>query len=782
MASVDLTNASTVTGANLSLDVQTRIPTLERQWLTQPMAASPLQTQTSPVQAFARTTAIMDCNYTEFRYHGKQQLECKLPVGEMDMIGAITAIVNVPSIANQTGTAVTKKGVDAGVATITIPDMTDGVDVIDSQAINAGFLVADFPNGETRTLSLETPTGVPARAVATGTGFSATITRTSAVEDISSFTVNIVSSGTGYTEGDLIAFTWDGGDIDTDSIYGTLSAATTYDGTAITIVVDAAPAAGKTATATAARVPADVVSTASGFDVTITDPGYGYTSAPAVTVTGGGFTGSVAGTTTLTAAATGENLRYIVPGAASGRDQATFSASDSDATVATNVGTAVLVESDIVASYENVVKSISGLTFPSAVDSNYYNALDGGMQDPDVAAYFTPYAPCMLFEEASIYSGSTFLDGVVGEQILKKNTVYTSALTNPARLLHASMDKRELKRWSAQPGLQWYVKLPLFTADLASPYLCAAARTVPLRLVLKTRPWSSIVCNGSGGRFASLEQSHSITVSAGTVQTVKLEPLSGAVSTVLARTSPASTSAGTVLTYSDFSVQVMVEGYLLDDRTRASVQTRQVVLPFVQHLFQKHDESAITGASRKTVAVDLPFGLPVTAVHWAGRLKSSELQHRWADFGIPNDPVQATRVDPKGAPKPPFKTCEVVGNLKTSLSLKRPASYFLEPQQVHYGRNNLTNLNFYSYHFCAGNPDDLQHSSYVDSGCLDQFRIMVEPDPEVFADNSGVLGNNGKSTASSPTVTDGEEITFRYWADARNFLIFQNGAMKPGFR
>jgi hypothetical protein len=779
MASFDLSTMDTVPGALMAVATQENRRTDGMQWLTEPLGPSRFHSQTAPVQAMAAATMLLEFESKQaFTDDGTQVFERRLPTDQLDLIGRLTAVVGVPSIANQTSTAVTKTGVDGGVASITFPPLTNGIDAFDSLAIGAGFLVADFPNGETRDMVLVAAT------VATGSGFAGTITRTSAVEDVSSFSITITASGTGYTEGDAVDITWDGGNPAVNRLTATLSAATDYDGTAVTISLTA-PASGATATATATRVPADAAATAVGFDITITNPGYGYTSAPTVTFTGGGFTGAITGTATLTSATTGENLRYIVPGASAGAYQTAFPASDSDAGTATNVGTAVLVESDVDKTYGNVAKAISGLDFAAAAaDSNYHNSLDGaGCQD--IAAYFTPYAGAMLFEEVKlVVNGYQYLDGCIGEQILQDGLVYAAPARQPGRKAHFSRDPRLLKRWSSEPHLKWYVTFPLLTQNLRSLYPAAAARTCPVKLVCKTRRWTDLICNGTGGTFAGLENSHQITVSGQVASTVKIAPAStAAASAFLAPTNPATTSAGTAVAYGDFSMQLLVEGFVVGAETRAALQTQATVIPFVQHGYQKAAEPVdpIVTAS-KEVVVDIETAMPVAALHWAGRLKSSELQHKWADFSAPGDPLTATDEFPLGVPRPPFVKCQVTANGHKELSLPRPADHFLEPQQQAHGKCVVPGLHFFSHHFCAESPVAIQHSSYLDAGTLQKFQVAVQPDPRLFADNTAVRGLNGKKAGSGISVTGGQQVTFRYWWHGRNFLLLRNGAAQVLFR
>jgi hypothetical protein len=781
MASFNLLTMDTMSGAQVVLDGQRDRMTDGAQWLTQPLGLTKFGGQTSPVQSLAEVSMLLEMSQEgKFQDDGAQTFERHLPVDQLDLIGDLTAVIHVPSIANQTSTAVTHEGVDGGVATITLSTLTGGIDAFDSLAIQAGFLVADFPNGETRAIELYEP------SILSGSGFSGTIERTSATEDVSSFTISITEPGAGYDEGDAITFTWAGGDRLTDRMSANISAAaaTAYDGSAVTVTV-AAPSSGTTATATTTRVPEAAFLTAAGFDIAITTPGFGYTSAPDVTFSGGGFGNDLTGSSTLTSAATGENLRYIVPGSASGQFQTAFPASASNPTTVTNVGSAILVESDIQQAYANVAKAISGLDFgATATDGSYYNGLDGaGCQD--VAAYFTPYAPAMLFEEIKlVVNGYQYVDGCCGEQILQEGLVYTRKPHQPGREAHWSADKRLLKRWSSQPGLKWYVTLPLLTANLKSAYPAAAARSTPLKLVCKLRRWTDLVCNGTGGRFASLESSHEITVSGQVATTVKLEPQAAAVSSFLARTSPADTSAGTAIAYSDFSMQLLVRGWFVSDVARAALQTQPVVVPFVQHFYQSAMEPVDPVVNANVdVVVDVNTAMPVAALHWAGRLKSSELQHQWADFSAPGDPAAATASGPtsRGVLRSPFLKCQVRANKRKELSAMEPAAYFLEPQQQQ--QHGLCvappHVKIHSLHLCAETPTGIQHSSYVDAGTLDTLQLVLRVDPSLFADNSGARGLNGKKSGTGDngqavTVTGGQQLTVRYWGHGRNFLIFKN--------
>jgi hypothetical protein len=795
MASMDTSTRDTLPGAQVALALQhADRRTATGQWLTRPLGPTLYSAQTQPVQPLARACMLVDFDHAAFADDTEQTFQAVIPADQLDIVGALTVVVNAPSIANQTATRVDKRGVRGGVSSIAATLAPAGGEITafstwQAHTATPGNEDTWFAIGRTYNIVFDNLSGQPDNALISGSGFAGTLTRVAIGVAESAFTVNITNGGSLYTNGDVVTFRLGGKHINDFRVQVTLAAnalGNSYDGTAVSFAIDAPPAGGLQATASGARVPADVAAVAAGFDITVDNPGYGYASAPAVSITGGGFGEAVAGTATLTSNSTGENLRYIVPGAPSGRRQAAIAATDTaiaDPAANAAIGTAILVESDVDRTYGNVAKAVAGLTFPAgATDANYHNALDGaGVRD--LAAYYTPYAPALLFTDVRLTLSNNLLAACSGEHILHDAAVFARQGKRPHRSLHATADTGVAKRWSAQPNLQWHVPLPLFTREVQSMFPACAVRGQTLKLVCKTRRWTDVVCNGTGGAFAAQAAgASSIAVSGATATTVKLEPAAAAASAFLASTFAATTTAGSAVAAADFTLQLLVEGYLVAEDARAAMQATPMIIPFVQHRTMD-DYVAPVASAAVPVTVDVPWVLPTTAVHCAGRLKSSELLHRWDDFSGAGDPLSATAAHPLGvARRPLFTACQLLGNRHKHMTLESAQGQRGALQaRLHGARVPADGFGVWSAYLCAGNPYSLQHSSYTDPGQMDKFQLRLHPDPAVFADNSAVLGNNGGKDGG-PTVAGGQQVLLRVWGEGRNFLIVRDNTCRVAFQ
>jgi hypothetical protein len=548
-----------------------------------------------------------------------------------------------------------------------------------------------------------------------------------------------------------------------------------YDGTAITWTPGAAPSTGLTFAVSETSVPADVVSTIAGFDITITEPGYGYSSAPALTATDGGMSGDPPTfTTTLTSDALGENYRYIVPSLASGRQQAALSSSNSTSlTPFTNLGSAILVESDVVRTNSTVTKSITGITYPSTVDSIYHNSIDGGVQD--IAAYFMPYCAYMMVDSAELSTDGRQLCYADGYTLLNKHERYSPQGGRHGRSAHASSDVQQLKQWSLDPDSLWYVDLDFFPSKRPFP-LAAAAKTA-LRLTVKTKPWKKMVINGSGGAF--IKQCE-ITTSGTVVKTVKVEPANTSSVSILSSTQPANTALGTAVAAADFSMVLLMQGYLVSDDALVEMQTRPHRIPITRHVVTD-TISAVTADTENQVA-KIFTRLPIKALHWTGTLESNVKRNDLANFHGPGDPVTATLGSPQGAVvRPVFDKCQLFANNK-AVTIKAGAEYFVHKQQIDHCRRlpDSGPLHIWSHHFCLGSPYDFQFDGYLDTTDVKYFELRFDPDPALFADNTAVLGLDG--SASGGSVDGGQTINIRIWAECIDFLVVSNGTVGLQFQ
>jgi hypothetical protein len=559
------------------------------------------------------------------------------------------------------------------------------------------------------------------------------------------------------------------GGVATITVTGSMAA---YDSTLgpVTVLI-AAPSSGVTATATTAAVPADAVATDAGFDLTISNPGYGYTSAPTATFADGGI-GGIANTVTLTADATGENYRYILPSKPSGSQLAALAASDSDATVATNLGTAILLESDVSQVHGAVAKAISGITYPSAVDGVYHNSIDGGVRD--IAAYYQPYCAYMALEEATLSAGGVQIGYTDGFCLLSRNQLYTPEGQQLTQAAHASRDVQQLKAWSLNADNRWYVDLQFFPKE--RPFPIAAAGKSALELKVKMKAWPSLVINGSGGGFVGQCE---ITTSGTVIKTVKVAPATDAAASFLSSSAPATTTLGTAVAKSDFSLLLLVSGYLVSPAAAVELQTAAHRIPITQH-FVTNTIAPITTAAKKQRIPLNNVRLPVKAVHWAGWLESNALRNDVSNFAGPGDPVTATASAPQGlVPRPLFDKCQLFVNNKP-VTLYADADYFVDRAQKKHapGRDPAqTPLHIWSHHFCVGSPYDFQHDGFFDATEVKYFELRVDPDLAVFADNTAVLGLNG-STSGTPTVAGGQQIHVRVWCECQNYIVVEGGTVR----
>ena len=544
-----------------------------------------------------------------------------------------------------------------------------------------------------------------------------------------------------------------------------------YDGTtANTYTLASAPSGGVDFTVSDTAVPQGVIATVAGYDIEITEPGYGYTSAPSMTYNTGSMSGDPPTfTTTLTSTTTGENYRYVIPSKTSGQKQAALTSTNSNSGTATNLGTAILVESDVVRTHQTISKAITGVTYPSSVDSIYHNSIDGGVQD--IAAYFQPYCPYMLIESAELKAGHEMIGYTDGYCLMNQNVFHVPEGQSLKQRAHASFDVQQLKQWSLQANNLWYVDLEFWPKE--TPFPLAALTKTALSLTVKTKAWPTYIVNGSGGNFVG---QCSITASGTAMKTVSVSPATDSAISFLSSTAPATTSLGTAVSKSDFSMILLMHGYMVGDAARIKMQTSYHRIPTSMH-YVTDKIDPLTNATKKQ-PIKINTRLPVKSLHWVGYLESNRLRNDLSNFAGPGDPVTATVEYPQGfVQRPVFTKCQVFANNKP-VTLYAGADYFIDHKQKYHAlRKPERPVHIWSHYFCKGSPYQFQHNAYMDASELQYFELRVDPDPALFADNSAVLGLNG-STSGTPTVAGGQRLHVRVWAVCQNFIIIENGTAR----
>lgn len=659
--------SGTYDGAELSLLTQKSSPM--GQWLTSVSGLSPFIAQTAPVRPMATMVQLADFNQTQILKNAAQTFTALVP-DNPHYVSGLTVVVGVPAIVNQTQNAVTKHGVNNGVASIAID--THGTD---------------------------------------------------------------------------------------------------YDGSAATVTLAAAPSGGVTATATATGVPADVISTAAGINVAIDNPGFGYSSAPAVTFAGGGHTVQPTATATLTAEGTGQNYRFVVPSKSSGGQASALVATNSDAGTSTNLGTAILLESDVSKVHGIVAKAIAGLTYPAAVDSNYHNSIDGGVQD--IAPYYMPFCPSMMFEEIVVKTTQNLeLFAFQPHDLVSFEQLYTPEGLQLGRYAHSSRDVQTLKAWSAQPNNLWFLRLPCF--DVRRPFPIHACPNTQLMVQAKTRPYTELIVNATGGDFTKC----TITASGTTMKTVAIAPATTATS-LLGSTAPADTALGTAVASTDFSLRLLVDGIVVDDDAAAEMLTVQHKIPITQIVHVPTPNPIVNAKPNQKIAIR--SRMPIKSVHWTGVLESNVLRNDYSNFAAPGDPLTATAEFPQGTvPRAIFSKCQLFANGRP-LTLKSGPDVFLGREQKNHCLRRPPNppLHVYSHHFCTGSPYDFQHDAYLGATDVKFLELRVDPDASIFTDNSAVLGLDG---TASGTVAGGQKIHQAVWLTVQNFAIVSGGTVSLAFQ
>jgi hypothetical protein len=544
--------------------------------------------------------------------------------------------------------------------------------------------------------------------------------------------------------------------------------ASNFDGGAVTATIDAPDVAGGVnATVAVTQVPADVVATAAGVNLAVDNPGWGYTAA-AVTLAGVGADSmdSATATAAVTAESSGENYRYVVPSKASGGAASALVATDSDAGTDANLGTAFLLESDVSKVHGIVAKAVTGLTFASPVDSNYHNSIDGGVQD--IAPYYTPFCPAMMFDEIVVKTSQGLeLFRYKPHGIVAFDQLYTPEGLQLGRLAHASRDVQQLKAWSARPDNRWFLRLPCF--DERRPFPLHAAPQTQLLVQATTRPFSELVINGSGGAFAG---KCSITASGTAMKTVTVSPAAAAVS-LLGAAAPAATALGTAVAPTDFSLRLLVDGYLVDQDAATEMLTGGHFIPITQQVSIPAPLPLTSAAPNQPILIKTR--LPIKALHWTGVLESNRLRNDHANFAAPGDPFTATAEQPQGAvPRAIFAKSQLWANGKPLTLKSGPEIFVGREQALHAARRPDPPLHVYSHHFCVGSPYDFQYDAYLGGTSIQFLELRLDPDPSLFADNSAVLGLDG---TSSGTVAGGQTVHVEVWADCQNFIVVRGGTV-----
>jgi len=420
--------------------------------------------------------------------------------------------------------------------------------------------------------------------------------------------------------------------------------------------------------------------------------------------------------------------------------------------------------------------SVDGSAPDAAGSTGLYFRGPGG--DPrDLAAYWRPFAPCVLIESASLLSGSQCLDSIGTSMLIIYQELFVGQNKLGVRSANASRDPSTLKRWALQ-NQEWEVILPFHMSTSYCKSLSLVSICLHnLKLQLKYRGFVDGVANGCGGSFSDFSITGNDVLGGGgganaTVNTMALTALNS-ITPVFNASGTLNTAAmpSTVLAGSHVVPGVRVRYIYAGKAEREQEVNLTEKIVVVEHQSLTNQLTTTSGGALTT---QLGFSHPIAALFITAVSNMHSKRGDLFNFDGAPDPLTFNRANPRASLVSHLKTGQLKFN-SGGRSKAHTAVYFREIQPGYVAETPITGTDILSYFFCCGSPYSHQMSGSANFARLDRVEFVYTPEAWVVADQSNAGGLNGSSTSAGVgTVSGGNLLNITYDVVSINVWTTEN--------
>jgi hypothetical protein len=380
--------------------------------------------------------------------------------------------------------------------------------------------------------------------------------------------------------------------------------------------------------------------------------------------------------------------------------------------------------------------------------------------DPhDLAAYYRPFAPCLLIDTVTLLCGSQCLDTLTASALVIYHELYVPKHAQGVRNLNATRDINQLKKWALQPQV-WRMLLPFnMCTSYAKALSLVSICLHNLKLNIKFNPVMVAVGNGVGGIFLDTMTVNKLfggtTATNAVVRTCAVQASDSSItpwianSFTVATDDPLNTPSSATFKGSNIACTVLVE-YVYTGKAEREMEVnltdRMVV---VEHQTMQNIVLSSTSSVTTQITVNHPIAsIFCTAVSSANTLHGDK--HNYDGFP---DPLTWHRDAPRASLVPLLKTMQ----LKFNSAERTPAydtSFYREILNVN-ALKNTPDTDICAIHFGIASAYDPQQSGSANLARLERVDMVTTLNPFYVKDNTNVGGLDAVGT----TVTNVGEMS-----------------------
>ncbi len=389
-----------------------------------------------------------------------------------------------------------------------------------------------------------------------------------------------------------------------------------------------------------------------------------------------------------------------------------------------------------------------------------------GSNQNNCAPYWTNAVGQYLCKEASVFIGSQPIDTLYNDYLF----MYEELVGKPGRRLLEMIGKQTTRPMACHRSRffrRLYVPLPFFftkTSGNALPLVSLQFHDVRVRIA-----WNGVktaICNGAGSGMTQTSFQRTISTTAGSLtlnyQTV-LRPGQTSISDASTSTLKLwGTGAGMISSpgeaISDSAVKARIEAqyiYLdVMERAKFAEGSFEMLMDEVQQLPIR------SGIKDATVDLDVNFNHAVIELLWATRQALNEQNCDYFNYAGVQEPFTGA-------------TCDAVREVDLRLNNQcrfepTEGRYFrlVQPYQHH---TNIPQTFVYSYSF-ALHPEDAQPSGSCNFSRIDNAKLRLSLDDQLFADRTAIGGQNLSNTGENKQVSNGNSVSIIVFARNWNIL------------
>ena len=404
-------------------------------------------------------------------------------------------------------------------------------------------------------------------------------------------------------------------------------------------------------------------------------------------------------------------------------------------------------------------------TAPSVIGLQYRGI--GG--DPrDLAAFYRPYAPCLLIDTVTLLCGSQCLDTLTASALVIYHELFVPQHSQTTRNLNASRDHHVLKKWALQTSV-WRMLLPFnMCTSYAKALSLVSICLHNLKINVKFNPVMVAVGNGVGGIFpdtmvvakktgGTAPQNLAVRTCAAAASDSSITPWASHSNSTLATSDPLASASINTFKGANIACTVLVE-YVYTGKAEREMEVnltdRMVV---IEHQTQQNIVLAGTGALTTQLTPTHPIAaMFCTAVSSAHTLHGDKQNYD----GFP-DPLTYHGFAPRASLVPLLKSFQIKFNSAERTPNYDP-SFYTEVMNAT-ALKNVPGSDILSIFYGLASPYDPQQSGSANYARLERVEAVAVLHPCYTKDNSNVGGANFSGSSAGPgQMSAPHQVTLTY--------------------